>query len=173
KISKVVNLIGRFAAQTHMLALKASIEAARAGDEGQGFAVIADEVRMLAAQSAEATAEIGNLVTSIQTETNEVANAMETGTTRVMVGTKLVEETRQSLTKIGEVNTQINQLVKAIAKAASEQSQASEVVSHTMTEVASISTKTSTEATQVSDSFQELLTVAQTLQKSVGQFKVE
>lgn len=173
KISKVVNLIGRFAAQTHMLALKASIEAARAGDEGQGFAVIADEVRMLAAQSAEATAEIGTLVTSIQTETNEVANAMETGTTRVMTGTKLVEETRQSLTKIAEVNTQINQLVKAIARAASEQSQASEVVSHTMTEVASISTKTSTEATQVSDSFQELLMVAQTLQKSVGQFKVE
>ncbi|MCU0534691.1 MAG: methyl-accepting chemotaxis protein, partial [Hydrococcus sp. Prado102] len=173
KISKVVNLIGRFAAQTHMLALKASIEAARAGDEGQGFAVIADEVRSLAAQSAEATAEISNLVTSIQSETNEVAAAMQSGTERVATGTKLVEETRQNLTQIAQVSDQINLLVKTIAKAAAEQSQASETVSRTMNEVAAISTKTSTEATQVSNSFKELLTVAQTLQKSVGQFKVE
>jgi methyl-accepting chemotaxis protein PixJ len=173
KISKVVGLIGRFAAQTHMLALKASIEAARAGDEGQGFAVIADEVRSLAAQSAEATAEISNLVSSIQTETNEVAAAMQSGTERVATGTKLVEETRQNLTQIAQVSDQINLLVKTIAKAAAEQSKASEIVSQTMNEVAAISTKTSTEATQVSDSFKELLTVAQTLQKSVGQFKVE
>jgi methyl-accepting chemotaxis protein PixJ len=173
KISKVVGLIGRFAAQTHMLALKASIEAARAGDEGQGFAVIADEVRSLAAQSAEATAEISNLVTSIQLETNEVAAAMQSGTERVATGTKLVEETRQNLTQIAQVSDQINLLVKTIAKAAAEQSKASETVSQTMNEVAAISTKTSTEATQVSNSFKELLTVAQMLQKSVGQFKVE
>jgi methyl-accepting chemotaxis protein PixJ len=172
KISKIVGLIGRFAAQTHMLALKASIEAARAGDEGQGFAVIADEVRSLAAQSAEATAEISNLVASIQSETNEVATAMQAGTEQVMTGTRLVEETRQNLTQIAQVSDQINRLVKAIAKAADEQSQSSEVVSHSMTEVAAISTKTSTEATQVSTSFKELLTVAQELQKSVGQFKV-
>ncbi|AFY77715.1 methyl-accepting chemotaxis protein [Pleurocapsa sp. PCC 7327] len=173
KISKVIGLIGRFAAQTHMLALKASIEAARAGDEGQGFAVIADEVRILAAQSAEATAEISNLVTSIQTETNEVATAMQSGTERVAVGTKLVEETRQNLTKIAEASAQIDQLVRAIAKTANEQSQASETVSQTMNEVAAISTKTSAEATQVSNSFKELLTVAQTLQESVSKFKVE
>ncbi|NJM86260.1 MAG: chemotaxis protein, partial [Hydrococcus sp. RU_2_2] len=173
KISKVVGLIGRFAAQTHMLALKASIEAARAGDEGQGFAVIADEVRSLAAQSAEATAEISNLVTSIQIETNEVAAAMQSGTERVATGTKLVEETRQNLTQIAQVSDQINLLVKTIAKAAAEQSKASEIVSQSMNEVAAISTRTSTEATQVSDSFKKLLTVAQTLQQSVGQFKVE
>jgi methyl-accepting chemotaxis protein PixJ len=173
KISKVVGLIGRFAAQTHMLALKASIEAARAGDEGQGFAVIADEVRSLASQSAEATAEISNLVASIQTETNEVAKAMQSGTERVVIGTKLVEETRQNLNKIAETSTTINQLVKAIALAAEEQSQASDTVSYTMTEVAAISTKTSTEAANVSESFKELLSVAQTLQKSVGQFKVD
>jgi methyl-accepting chemotaxis protein PixJ len=173
KISKVVGLIGRFAAQTHMLALKASIEAARAGDEGQGFAVIADEVRSLAAQSAEATAEIGNLVTIIQSETGEVAIAMQAGTEQVLKGTKLVEETRQTLTQIALASEQIDALVRAIAKSTEEQSQASVAVSQTMTEVAAISTQTSTEAAQVSDSFKEILTLAQSLQKSVGQFKVE
>jgi twitching motility protein PilJ len=172
KISKVVNLIGTFAAQTNLLALNASIEAARAGEEGRGFAVVADEVRSLARQSAEATADIEKLVAEIQMETNEVVTAMEAGTEQVVVGTKLVDETRQSLNKIAAVSTQINELVGAIAQAASTQSQASEVVTQTMSDVAMIATKTSAEATQVSVSINELLTVAQELQSSVGQFKL-
>ena len=173
KISKVVSLIGKFAAQTHLLAMKASIEAARAGEGGKGFAVIADEVRSLAAQSAEATAEIETLVVNIQSETNEVAAAMETGTKQVATGTKLVEETRQSLNQIAAASSQIDRLVKAIAQAAVEQSEASQSVTQTMGDVAAIADKTSTSAMSVSASFQELLTVAQELQESVGQFKVQ
>ncbi|MBD2100629.1 methyl-accepting chemotaxis protein [Leptolyngbya sp. FACHB-261] len=172
KISKVVNLIGTFAAQTNLLALNASIEAARAGEEGRGFAVVADEVRSLARQSAEATAEIEKLVADIQAETNEVVVAMESGTEQVVMGTKLVDETRMSLNKITAASAQISSLVDAITQAAVAQSQTSDAVAQTMTNVAAIADKTSTEAIQVSSSFKELLTVAQGLQSSVGQFKV-
>ncbi len=172
KISKVVNLIGRFAAQTNLLALKASIEAARAGEEGRGFAVLADEVRTLASQSAQATSEIESLVTDIQTETQEVVAAMEAGTIQVAEGTRLVDETKQSLNRITAVSAQISELVQAIAESAVAQSEASEEVTETMTGVAAIANQTSTEASQVSASFKELLAVAQELQTSAGQFKV-
>ena len=172
KISKVVNLISGFAEQTNMLALNAAIEAARAGEAGRGFAVVADEVRALAHQSAEATAEIEKLVADIQAETNEVAAAMEEGTEQVVVGTKLVDDTRQSLNQITAVTVKINELVKAIAITAVEQTQASESVTDTMADVAAIANRTSTEVTQVSNSFKQLLKVAEQLQDSVGKFKV-
>jgi len=172
KISAVVNLIGTFAAQTNLLALNASIEAARAGEEGRGFAVVADEVRSLARQSADATSEIEKLVAAIQAETNEVVAAMEAGTEQVVMGTRLVDETRQSLNKISDASLQIDTIVEAIAQATILQSQASFDVTQTMTNVAAIAQKTAKEASLVSSSFEQLLAVAQVLQEDVGQFKV-
>ncbi len=172
KISGVVNLISEFAAQTNLLALNASIEAARAGEEGRGFAVVAEEVRSLAKQSAEATVEIETLVASIQAETNEVVTAMEVGTEQVVAGTQLVDETRTSLTQIEAVAAQMNHLIASITQATQSQSQSSEVVTEVIQGVAKIADQTSLEASQLSTSFQTLLTVAQTLQTSVSQFRV-
>ena len=172
KISKVVELISAFTAQTNMLALNASIEASRAGEEGRGFAVVASEVRALARQSAEATEEIRKLIASIQAETSEVVTAMESGIEQVVIGTKLVDETRQSLNNITAASTRIGNLVSSIAQLTVSQSDASEAVAQTMKEVATIANQTSQEAYHVSLSFEQLRQVAQTLQQGVGQFRV-
>jgi methyl-accepting chemotaxis protein len=162
KISTVVELISAFASQTNMLALNASIEASRAGESGRGFAIVASEVRALAQRSAEATEEIRKLVSSIQAETNEV-----------VVGTQLVDETRQSLNKITQASGKISELVAAIAQATVVQSEATGTVSQTMQDLAATANKTSVGASQVADSFEQLQEVAQTLQASVGRFRVK
>ncbi len=172
KISKVVSLIGNFTTQTQLLALNASIEATRAGEYGRGFTVVADEVRSLARQSAEATREIEQLVQDIQMETNSVATAMDTGIQQVVGGTSLVNETRQQLTEIVAATAQISQLVQGITQATQIQTQQSQLVTNAMTDVAAIANRTSSHSTQISTSFQDLLATAQQLQASVGQFKV-
>ena len=155
EISQVVNSIGRFAAQTHLLALKASIEAARAGEQGKGFAVIADEVRSLAAQSATATTDIDNLVARIQLETNEVITAMADGTKQVVTGTELVQTTRQNLSSITNASQEISQLVKEIAQAAIQQSETSNSVSENIAHVAVTAQENSQSATEVSQEIDE------------------
>lgn len=172
RISAVVELINRFANQTNLLALNASIEASKAGESSKGFAVIAAEVRALAQQSAEATKEIRELVTSIQAETNEVVAAMESSKDMVVAETQLVDETRQSLNKITATSAQIDKLIATTAQATVVQSQVAETVTKMMQDVAAIANKTSTEAEQVSSAFDQLRQVAQELQAGADRFKV-
>ncbi len=172
KISKVVNLISSFAAQTNLLALNASLEASRAGTDGHNFARVAEEIRTLAQQSAEATTEIEKIVASIQLDTQEVVRAMEEGTERVVIGSKLVDETRNSLNQVASSSKQVNSRITAIAQETIEQSQASQGITETIAEVAEMATTTSTDAARVSASTKELNAVAENLQASVSQFKV-
>lgn len=173
KISKAVNLIGNFTTQTQMLALNAAIEATRAGEYGRGFAVVAEEVRSLARQSAMATTEISQLVQEIQEGTAEVATAMETGIAQVVEGTNLVTQTRQYLNAIVNATTEISQLAAGITDATQVQTQQSQSITQTMSEVANLAQQTSESTTTLRADFQALLDVAQNLQVSVDQFQVE
>lgn len=172
QISAVVNLISSFAAQTRMLAFNVSIEAGRAGGEGQVIHTIAREVHALVQQSEEAAKEIRQLVAGIQAETNEVATAMESSTEQVILGTQLIDETRHSLNEVTNASLQINQLVQAITQSTMVQQYASETIAQTMTDVAEIAQKTSIETDQVSASFEQLRQVAQLLEEGIDQFKV-
>ncbi|NEO99479.1 MAG: GAF domain-containing protein [Symploca sp. SIO2E9] len=173
EISKVVALIHQIALQTNLLAINAGIEAARAGEEGQGFAVVAEEVGELAKKSASATREIEQIVESIQLETAQVLEAMEDSTTQVVEGTRLVEQTKHSLGHILNVSRQIDQLVQSISEATDSQTETSQQVRSLMQEIATASARTSDSSDQVAISLQQTVEVAQQLQTSVGAFKVE
>ncbi|BAY11341.1 methyl-accepting chemotaxis protein [Calothrix sp. NIES-2098] len=172
QISRVVSLINQIAVQTNLLAINAGIEAARAGEEGQGFAVVAEEVGELAVRSAAATQEIEQIVENIQRETSEVVQAMEVGTTQVVEGTRIVEDAKQSLNQILDVSRQIDRLVQSISEATASQVETSQNVSNLMKAIVAVSQRTSDSSRQVSESLQQTVEISQELQETVGTFKV-
>lgn len=172
QISRVVALINQISMQTNLLAINAGIEAARAGEEGQGFAVVAEEVGELAARSASATKEIEQIVENIQRETSEVVAAMELGTTQVVEGTRIVEDAKHSLSQILEVSRQVDSLVQSISSTTTSQVQTSQTVRALMKDIAVVSQRTSTSSHEVSESLQQTLEISRQLQETVGTFKV-
>lgn len=172
QISKAVSLINQIALQTNLLAINASIEAARAGEEGRGFAVVAEEVGALASQSATATKEIEQIVENIQLETAEVVNAMEVGTTQVVEGTRMVQDTKQSLGQIVSVSQQIADLVQTISGSTASQTAKAQMLSKLVQNVAKVSEDTSDSSRQVAESLQETVEIAKQLQASVSTFKI-
>jgi twitching motility protein PilJ len=172
EISRVVSIINQIATQTNLLAINASIEAARAGEEGQGFAVVAEEIGELAARSATATQEIEYIVENIQRETSEVAKAMEIGTTQVVEGTQIVETAKQSLSQILNVSQQIDSLIQSISTATTSQVETSQTVNRLMQNIAAISQRTSDSSHIVAKSLQQTVEISHQLQETVGTFKV-
>lgn len=172
EISKVVSLINQIALQTNLLAINAGIEATKAGEGGQGFAVVAEEVGELAARSAAATQEIEEIVATIQRETNEVVQAMEEGTTQVVEGTQLVNNTKHNLEQIVAVSREIDELAQSISEATASQVESSYAIAQLIEQAAQVAAQTSQSSDQVSRSLQQTGTIAEDLQESVGMFKV-
>jgi twitching motility protein PilJ len=172
EISKIVALISEISSKTNLLAFNASIEAVRAGEHGQGFRIVADEVRRLAEQVSESTKEIEQLVSGIQLETAEVLSMMEKGTSQVVTSTRLVAQTRETLSGLVNISQKIDEFVQAISQSTHSQSQMSQEVSQTMHTIAESAVSTSQESQQVSQSLKDLLSVAQELQVSVAKFRV-
>lgn len=173
KISQVVSLIEEIALKTNLLAINASVEASRAGEEGQGFTVVAEQVGSLAEQSATATKEIAKIVANIQLDTQEVSQAMEIGTTQVVDTTLLVEATKKRLENVLARSKSINELMHSISQATVTQTDTSILVTKLMQQIAQYSEERLKSSQQVSASMRNTAQVAQKLQSAVEQFKVE
>jgi twitching motility protein PilJ len=172
QIAKVVTLVQEISLKTNLLAINAGLEASRAGTEGEGFRVVAEQIGKLAKQSVVATQEIEEVMQVIQKNTKEVVEAMEEGRTQVIDSSEMILDARQSLEQIFEVSRQIDGLVQSISDATVSQAQTSQIVTALMQEIATISQNTSDSSSQVSSSLRQTLEVSEKLQKFVDRFKI-
>jgi methyl-accepting chemotaxis protein len=172
QIGRIIGVIDDIADQTNLLALNAAIEAARAGEQGRGFAVVADEVRKLAERTTSATKEVAQMVQSIQTETKTAVAAMHSGTTQVEEGVQTTTRAGDSLKQIIQMSEQVGEMIAHIATAATEQASATEQVNQNVEQITRLVNESSTSAQQSAKACQDLSGIALDLQKMVSNFNL-
>ncbi|HIK37038.1 MAG: PhnD/SsuA/transferrin family substrate-binding protein [Geminocystis sp.] len=173
KISQAVSLIEEIALKTTLLAINASVEASRAGEQGQGFTIVAEQVGALAEQSAEATKTIAQMVAEIQQETQDVAEAMEMTTAEVVYTTNQVESAKQSLNQVLELSRSIDELMKYISESTASQTETSRKLTQLMEELARESEERLQLSQKVAESIISTANIAKQLQSAVEKFKVD
>jgi methyl-accepting chemotaxis protein len=172
QIGEIISVIDEIADQTNLLALNAAIEAARAGEQGRGFAVVADEVRKLAERTTKATAEITGMIKGIQRDTGDAVKSMEEGTSEVNTGRELADRAGDSLNEILNMSQRVNSMIQQIATAAEEQSAAAEEISRNVEQIANVTQETAKGASESAFASEDLNKQAEGLSRIVSEFKV-
>jgi methyl-accepting chemotaxis protein len=172
KIGQITTVIKEIAEQTNLLALNAAIEAARAGEQGRGFAVVADEVRKLAERTSSSTSEITGVVEAIRIETSNAVRAMSNIEAEVQSGSSLSKLTGEALKEIVSAAAKAMDLVDSIALSTKEQASATEDVAHNLEGVSVVTEQNENSVRDVGKMAGEVANIASELQGIVGQFKI-
>ncbi|MDO8959555.1 MAG: methyl-accepting chemotaxis protein [Rhodocyclaceae bacterium] len=172
EITSIINVIREVADQTNLLALNAAIEAARAGEQGRGFAVVADEVRKLAERTSESTRTIASVIGKVQEGARRAAQEMEAGVARVDGGVKLAHQAGESITGIQSSSERVRAAVDDIGSALDEQAIAAQEVARGVERIATMSEENTASVRQTTAAAEHLQALAAELDKSVARFHV-